>query len=206
MTLLTLFALAIGVSLLYCVIPDAVNTEALRRGVSGGFRCGVMVELGSVIGDAVWALIALAGLAVLMENKLVLVGLGLLGCALLVFLAWCSWKESKVKEMPRPKTGGCKNDFITGALISLSNPFTLAFWIGLGGSVVAIMASDPSTLHYLAFFLGFMVGALSWCIIFPSIVAGSRKYVDLKVYRSLNLACAFFLVYLAIMLIWELAS
>ncbi|WP_215201023.1 LysE family transporter, partial [Escherichia coli] len=44
----------------------AVFSETLRRGLTGGFRPALLVQLGSLIGDAVWALLGLTGLALLL--------------------------------------------------------------------------------------------------------------------------------------------
>ncbi len=41
-------------------------SETLRRGLTGGFRPALLVQLGSLIGDAVWALLGLTGLALLL--------------------------------------------------------------------------------------------------------------------------------------------
>ena len=60
------FALAIA----YCAPPGIVSTETVRRGLAQGFQAAWLVQIGSVFGDAIWAVLAIMGLAFLAENKL----------------------------------------------------------------------------------------------------------------------------------------
>ena len=53
-------ALVLGVALSFgqCLSVGPVNAEALRRGLRGGFRAALAVELGSCVGDGLWAALA----------------------------------------------------------------------------------------------------------------------------------------------------
>ena len=50
-----LFFAAFGLGLAFCAPPGAVTAEAVRRGLSRGFRAALLLELGSLVGDAFWA-------------------------------------------------------------------------------------------------------------------------------------------------------
>ncbi|MCE5297161.1 MAG: LysE family translocator, partial [Euryarchaeota archaeon] len=150
-----LFLSALALSLLMCATPGALNTEALRRGVEGGFKRALMIEIGSCIGDLTWAALALIGLAFLVENDMSRIALGIGGTALLLYLAYDSFRSAKRNDMPKAPGGGRKSDFVTGALISLGNPFQFAFWVGIGGSAIAVIAPNPEAVHFLVFFLGY---------------------------------------------------
>ncbi|MBA2678044.1 MAG: LysE family transporter [Ktedonobacteraceae bacterium] len=58
---LTLIITAIGLGIAYAAAPGAVNTEAIRRGAAHGARATLLVEAGSLIGDSLWAVLALTG-------------------------------------------------------------------------------------------------------------------------------------------------
>jgi threonine/homoserine/homoserine lactone efflux protein len=62
---ISLLATAIGLGMAYCAAHGAVNTETVRRGVSPGARLTLLVEAGSLIGDSVWAILALTGVTLL---------------------------------------------------------------------------------------------------------------------------------------------
>ena len=58
-------ASAVGLGFAYAALPGAVNAEAPRRGVLGGFTRSLLVHTGALIGAAFWAVIALTGTALL---------------------------------------------------------------------------------------------------------------------------------------------
>jgi threonine/homoserine/homoserine lactone efflux protein len=68
------------------MLQCAVFSETLRRGLTGGFRPALLVQLGSLIGDAVWALIGLTGLVLLLAQDSVRVPLTIACAAYLVWL------------------------------------------------------------------------------------------------------------------------
>jgi threonine/homoserine/homoserine lactone efflux protein len=81
------------VGLLYCAAPGQVNVETLRRGLHGGFWSALGVQLGSLLGEAAYALVALAGLEVLARTAAFHLLLGLVGPSLLVALGWSSLRQ-----------------------------------------------------------------------------------------------------------------
>jgi len=85
--MLTLFTSSLLLGIVFCAPPGAIAAEAIRRGFAKGFRPALFVEFGSLVGDATWALVALVGLAVLVQNPIVRLPLALLGAAMLIYLA-----------------------------------------------------------------------------------------------------------------------
>ncbi len=85
--LVSLFITSFVLGIVFCAPPGAITAEAVRRGFAHGFRPALFVELGSLIGDATWALIALVGLAFLVQSPWVRLPLALVGVALLLYLA-----------------------------------------------------------------------------------------------------------------------
>lgn len=96
MSMVFISAFLFGVA--FCLSPGAVLAETLRRGLLHGFRPALMVQVGSLAGDALWALLGLAGLTLLLAQDAVRVPLTL-ACA--VYLAWLGWRSL---GMP----GGCR--------------------------------------------------------------------------------------------------
>ncbi|MDQ2787111.1 MAG: LysE family translocator, partial [Chloroflexota bacterium] len=89
-----LFVSAVGLGVAYCAAPGAVNTEAVRRGLARGFRPVLLVQLGSLIGDALWATLALTGTAFLGHNRSLRLVLGIAGACFLLRLAWSALQEA----------------------------------------------------------------------------------------------------------------
>src|SRR4051794_14786916 len=87
-------ATAIGLGIAYAAAPGAVNTEAIRRGAAHGPRSAFLVETGSLIGDSLWALLALTGVAALAQYMALQVVLGIAGGCFLLRMAWLALYEA----------------------------------------------------------------------------------------------------------------
>ena len=85
--------------------PGAVTAEALRRGLAGGFRPALLLELGSLVGDASWAAIALAGAAVLVQHRPMQFLLGAAGVYFLLRLAWGALRAAWRGRQPATRPG-----------------------------------------------------------------------------------------------------
>ena len=100
-----LFFSAFALSLAVAAQPGVIGFEALRRGVTNGWSAALQVELGSLVGDGVWAALALLGASILFQNRLVALLLGLFGCGLLLRFAWNAWRASR-SEVEFVNAGG----------------------------------------------------------------------------------------------------
>lgn len=207
-----LFPYAAGLGIAFSAPPGAVTAQAIRRGIARGFRGVFLVQLGSLIGDAVWAIIALTGLSVLTQNPVVRVVLGLVGAVLLLWLAWGSLKEARkqidpLKENPeKTAVPSGRSDFITGAALSLANPWAIAFWLGIGSAITGAGVSQPTSTDYIVFFLGFMFGALIWVFFLSFVVAFGRRFITPKFFRVINLSVAIGLTYFAVVLLVSIVN
>ncbi len=160
--MLAIFLAAMLFGLAFCASPGAVFSETLRRGLTGGFRPALLVQLGSLIGDAVWALIGLTGLVLLLAQDSVRVPLTIACAAYLVWLGIQGLRDAW--QAPTQEEGAAqgRNAFGAGALLSLSNPKNIVFWGALGSALAGIVEGTPSQAQMAVFFAGFMVASLLW--------------------------------------------
>jgi chemosensory pili system protein ChpE len=203
---MSLFLSSFFLGIAFCAPPGIVTIEAIRRGFARGFWATLLVELGSLIGDATWAIIALTGLAFLVQNGLARLLLGTTGALFLFYLAGSALVDARRGGLPAPGKPGQGTDFSTGALLSLGNPYTIAFWLGVGSSTITASAPDPEWSHFVVFFLAFMLGALLWCFILAGLVVWGRRLINPTFFRWVNAVCAVFLCYFGIQLFWNIVS
>ncbi len=178
----------------------------MRRGISHGWGAALRVELGSLVGDGLWALIALVGAAVLFQNPLVTLLLGFFGCGLLLRFAWDAWQASRSDVQVAAANNKRGNHFVAGAMLSLSNPQNITAWLGMSGVIVALGFLDPEPLHILVFFSGFMIAQACWCFFFATVVEFGRRLLSQRLFRWINLACAVFLAYMGLALLLQTAQ
>ncbi len=201
-----LFISAFVMAITFAVQPGPIGFEALRRGISHGWGAALRVELGSLVGDGVWALIALVGAAILFQNPLVTLLLGFFGCGLLLRFAWDAWRASRSGVEVAAADNKRSNHFVAGAMLSLSNPQNITAWLGMSGVIVGLGFLDPEPLHILVFFSGFMIAQVCWCFFFATLVEFGRRLLSQRLFRWINLACAVFLAYMGLALLLQTAQ
>ena len=92
---LTIFSAAFGLGLVFNAAPGPVFAETVRRGVRDGFRSALAVQIGSIAGDAVWAVLGLMGVGLLLQRESLRLPIAIAGVAYLLWLARGVWRESR---------------------------------------------------------------------------------------------------------------
>ena len=94
---LSLFGMAFLLGLIFNAAPGAVFAETIRRGVDGGYRPALAVQIGSLAGDAAWAILGLAGIGLLLQAEMLRIPVGIGGAADLAWLAFdsCLWRARR---------------------------------------------------------------------------------------------------------------
>ena len=200
MPTIILIATAIGLGIAYSAAPGAVNTEAIRRGAAHGGRSALLVETGSLIGDSFWALLALAGVTALAHHLAIEIILGITGGFFLLRMAWLALHEAFVQRTPSlVAPSSQRGDFMTGMIFGLANPVGMAFWSGLGSSIVT---SGTTGGQFVLFFVGFFCGATLWCF---SVAAGlhwGRRWIRPSLFRWINIGCGLALGFFGVRVLW----
>ena len=201
--IMSLFISSFFLAIAFCAPPGVVTAETVRRGAARGFFPALFVQFGSLVGDTTWAIIALTGLAFLVQNNVARLTLSLVGILLMLKLAWDAIRDARhgrdfQQNTLAPST--TRGDFANGAFLSLGNPMNIVFWTGLGTTVFASISGSPQPVHFLTFFAGFLVGAVAWCFFMAGLVAFGRRFVTPAFFRGVNLVCAIALAYFALQL------
>ena len=192
--MIQILSAAFVLGLIFNAAPGAVFAETIRRSMSGGFREALILQLGSLTGDAVWAILGLLGIGVLLQSPSLQFPIAIAGSAYLGYLAWDSWKAAKAPaEASRISRGGM-SAARAGVILSTTNPQNIAYWAALGSAFGAIGIPDPQPTDFALFFAGFMLSSILWCFFCAAIVnklfgsAGARW----KIWTYRLCALAFF--------------
>ena len=195
--LVSSFVLAIS----FCAPPGIITAETVRRGSARGFIPALYVQFGSLVGDTTWAIIALTGLAFLIQNPIAKTILSLIGIFLMLKLAWDAFKDARQgKGLDVSGNASSRGDFASGAFLSLGNPLNIVFWTGLGTTVFASITGGPEPIHFAVFFAGFLAGAILWCFVMAGLVAWGKQWMTNNFFRWVNLSCGIAMVYFAFQL------
>jgi chemosensory pili system protein ChpE len=193
--------------IVFCAPPGIITAETIRRGFARGFRPALLVQFGSLVGDSTWSLIALTGLAFLVQNNTARIILSVLGMGIMLRLAWDALKAARTAAEAQTTNPSARyGDFATGAVLSLSNPFNIVFWTGVGTTAFSGISDGPQLSHFIIFFSAFMTGAFLWCFFMAGLVAWGRRYITSTFFRWINLVCGLALGFFALQLGWKLVQ
>lgn len=170
--MLTLFFAAAALGLIFNAAPCAVFAETVREGIRGGFRSAFAVQIGSLVGDATWAILGLGGVGLLLQMEVLQIPVAIAGAAYLLWLSWESWSSADQEFSVDAQSGGScrKRALRAGAVLSLTNPQNVAYWVALGSAMGAVGVSNPTLTDYGMFFAGFMAASVAWAFICAAIV------------------------------------
>jgi chemosensory pili system protein ChpE/L-lysine exporter family protein LysE/ArgO len=204
--MLKLLAIAFGLGLVLNAAPGPVFAETVCRGARGGFRLAIGVQVGSIVGDAVWAALGLLSIALLLELEPLRVPIGIAGAAYLLWLAWDAWRSARHEfSMGGADVAGSRQEALrAGLLLSLTNPQHLAYWAAVGSALGSLGLSHPTTAHYSIFFTGFLLSSIVWAFLISALVDRLFRRVGARWARLTYRACAIALLALALSMIREL--
>jgi chemosensory pili system protein ChpE len=195
--MLFVLAAAFGIGLVFNAAPGPVFAATLRHGVRGGFRPALAVQVGSLAGDAVWAVLGLAGVGMLGELESLRLPIGLAGVVYLCWLAWDSWQTSKQEFAVMDEADRSQTAFRSGVLLSLTNPQNIGYWAALGSALGALGVRDPTFGDYSVFFAGFMLSSVVWAFLFAALVHWALGRNDPRWARITYRMCAVLFLALA---------
>lgn len=195
---MTIFLSALLLGFVFNAAPGPVFAETLRRGLQGGYGAALAVQIGSLLGDASWALLGLLGIGLLLQWEFLRMPLGLAGASYLFYLAWDSWRSAG-QIIALEETTVVKGDAMrSGAVLSLSNPQNIAYWAAIGSALGSLGIDQPSISDYTIYFSGFMLASLLWCFICALLVHLLVRNLEGKWTAITYKACALAFFILAI--------
>jgi len=152
--------------------PGPVVVATVARALTGGWRSALPLSGGVSIGDMIWPLLAIFGLAAVAHvyGEVMLV-LRYVGAGILIWMGWrlLSGRAEALEASPDPDLmrRNAWEGFMAGLLVSLGNPKAIFFFVGVLPSFFDMTALSPAdvaiivALSALVPFLGNVVWALA---------------------------------------------
>lgn len=203
----TLFVSAFLLGLIFNATPGAVFAETVKQGVHGGFRPALAVQIGSLVGDALWAVLGLVGIGLLLQLDALRLPIGIAGVAYLLWLARDAWRAAG-REFSLDLGGEAQRQraLKSGVMLSVTNPQNVAYWAALGSAMGAVGVAAPTSADYGVFFAGFMASSVLWCFVCAAIVDRVFKRAGLRWARVTYKLCALAFLALALGSVRDLAQ
>ncbi len=182
--------------------PGPVTMETIRRGLRGGFSPALNVQLGSIIGDFMWFMLAMIGLGQLAQIAIIRGALAVIGVGLLLYLGCCGIRDAF--KAAKLEHGGVidskRGAFRSGMAISIANPMAIGYWLSIGGTLVATGVAGQSGGQTASFVFGFVAGTFLWALIMALAVRFGKQILHPTLFRLINFGCGAALMVFGIML------
>lgn len=202
-----LFVSAFFLGLVFNATPGAVFAESFRQGLKGGFPPAFHVQIGSLVGDATWAILGLAGAGVLLQQPTFQWPMGILSSGLLIYLGIQAIRDIDHEIFAHNDANHSferRRSLLVGMMMSLSNPLNIAYWAALGGVMAGLGIAQPQWSDFVVFFLGFMTSSILWCFICAGLISGYRRILTPKTLKISHWACGLALIFFGLGLLSNL--
>lgn len=200
--LLFLFALALG--LIAAVPVGGCQIEMAKRAISGHLVAAQMVVLGSVTSDVTYGIIALYGIAPVLEDPGVMAGFSAAGAIILWVLAFLTWRGSR-----RPHELGLEDSalrrrrwsYFTGLLVGLSNPPMILSWL-FGVALARRVGLSPPAAGWKPWFIaGGALGLGGYLAVLGIVTHRVRHFLSIEALARVSAWLAVLLLLLSVVFV-----
>jgi threonine/homoserine/homoserine lactone efflux protein len=165
----------LGLSLAAPIGP--VNAAQLDKGIKHGFLSSWLVGIGAFVADGIYMVAVYIGVVNFLETSFMQTFLWLFGSFVLIYTG----VESIVSAGPHiSRTNKVREplykSFLSGFFISISNPLTILFWLGIYGSVLAKTAATSSQEQLIMYSCAIFLGLLIWDVTMAGISSSFKKF------------------------------
>ena len=137
-------ALFTGAYAIAVLVPGPGVAAVVARALGGGFRGAVPMVLGILVGDLVYFVFAVFGLAAIATwFGPVFVVVRWAGAAYLLYIAWKFWTARPGAEQIRPRDESAWKTFLAGFSLTMGNPKTIVFYLGILPTVIPLDRKTP---------------------------------------------------------------
>lgn len=202
--MIALFCSAFFFGIIFNAAPGAVFAESIRRGLKGGFRPALAVQIGSLTGDFLWLLIGVSGAAALLTLPQIRVPLALSGAALLFWFAFSSFRDAmNAPPLPSEHQNEAQTALFAGVALSISNPLNVTYWAAIGSAVTVVTGTAPTWIHFTVFIAGFMTSSVLWCFACAWGIAWTQKRLSPLLWVTLHFSCGLGMIGLAGLIVYH---
>jgi L-lysine exporter family protein LysE/ArgO len=192
------FLLSLSLCLDIGIANIAMMTLAMQRGYFHGFWLGI----GTCIGDLIYAVLALAGMTILLQYQSVRWVLWIGGSLMLM---WFTYKMIRAALAPAEDLNSGDSvqqrsvwrNFGRGIVLAMSSPTAILWFAAVGGALISRMGQG-GTANASWFLSGFFIAGVFWTAVICSVGSLGGKMLGTKMLRYSYMASAVIFSYFAL--------
>ncbi len=183
----------LGLSLAAPIGP--INAAQLDKGIKHGFLHAWFLGIGATLVDALYMMVVYFGSIHLLNSEFMKTLLFSFGCFVLIYTGIESLVTAKaITETRNTSEESVLKCFASGFLLSLTNPLTILFWLGIYGSVLAKTAATSTVQELIISSCAIFVGILIWDVTMAALSSTFRRYLSLKLLTLISIVSGLSLV------------
>lgn len=159
-----------------------INAAQLEKGIRSGVFHAWILGIGALLADVIYMALIYLGVIHFLEKDTIKLFLWSFGAFVLIYTG-----IESVKNANQISISNTRNDdsiiksFFSGFFMSLSNPLTILFWLGIFGSILAKAASSYNKEQLLLYSFGTILGIFIWDITMASTSSIFRKILNTRI-------------------------
>jgi L-lysine exporter family protein LysE/ArgO len=184
----------LGVSLAAPIGP--VKTVLLNTGIRSGFFHAWFFSFGSLTTDVMYMAMVYFGVGQFIDSPLMKTILWSFGCFVLLYTGienLLTFKniDTNLKSGKRVRL---RKSIITGFFMSLLNPLTILFWLGIYGSILAKTVGVLTGYQIVLNSISILVGIMLVDLIMSILSSGARKLLSTKLLKIVSIFSSFSMI------------
>jgi len=175
----------LGLSLAAPIGP--VNAAQMDRGLRGGFWHAWLVGLGAMIADGIFMLLVYFGVIHFLNIPFMKTFLLLFGFFILTYIGVEGLVTAgKTALETRGGNESHMKSFSAGFVMSISNPLSILFWMGIYGSVLADMIAKYDAKGVLLYSCAIMAGIMLWDVAMALAASMFRRMLTARLIKGIS--------------------
>jgi L-lysine exporter family protein LysE/ArgO len=175
----------LGISLAAPIGP--INAAQMDRGIRSGFLHAWLVGLGALLADGVFMLLVYFGVIHFLNIPFMQTFLWLFGFFVLTYIGVESIIGiSKQSALTRTMDEPLLKSFASGFFMSISNPLSILFWLGIYGSVLADMIAKYDAHEVFLYSSSIMAGIMLWDIFMAVVASAFRRLLTSRLLSAIS--------------------
>jgi L-lysine exporter family protein LysE/ArgO len=173
-----------------------VKTVLLNTGLKSGFFHAWFFSLGALVTDIIYMLVVYFGIGHFIDSIYLKLFLWSFGCFVLLYTGienLLSLHKIEV-NMKTKKRNRLRHSILAGFFMSLMNPLTILFWLGIYGSMLAKTAGVSTGYQIILNSIAILVGIILVDFLMSFFSSVARKLLSTKLLRTVSFISSIFMI------------
>lgn len=168
-----------------------INAAQINQGIKNGFLHAWAIGLGSLIGEALFIVSIFLGVVHFLEMPIMKVFLWSFGTFVLLYTA-----IENLVSVPNLTTdheresGSLKKAFVSGFLLTIANPLSILFWLGIYGSILANTIDRYDFNYVILYGIAVLLGLILWDITMALLSSSFKKVLTPTLLKGIAIISA----------------